>query len=136
MVRSRDASRPPLAQVLFNLLNAPVQGLELDGLDTQLQVLDLGATQFELGVTVDVSVTRRIYVEYNSEIFDRTTIERFMSQYVRLLETVVLAPDTRVEEIPLLPEDEYQQVVRGGTTHGLSTLQRPCFRDFSRRLRT
>src|SRR5262249_53514955 len=83
--RSRDASRPPLAQVLFNLLNAPVQDFKLDGLEAKIHVLDLGASQFELGVSVDVSVTRKIYVEYNTELFDRATIERFLSQYVRIL---------------------------------------------------
>ena len=110
--RSRDASRPPLAQVIFNVLNAPVQDYELDGLETHLEIIDLGAAQFELGVTVDASVTRKIYVEYNSELFDGATIERFMSQYERILERIVANPEMRLEALPLQSEADQHQVVR------------------------
>ncbi len=110
---SRDASRPPLAQVIFNLLNSPaVQDFKMAELETRIELLDLGAAQFELGVTVDISVMQSVIFEYNSDLFDRATIERLASQYLRLLERVVANPDERLGDLPLQSESEQDQVVR------------------------
>src|SRR5262249_48005184 len=41
--RTRDTSRPPLAQVMFNLLNTPAHGMQFDDLKFQVHTLDLCA---------------------------------------------------------------------------------------------
>ena len=47
LAHSRDHGRPPLAQVMFNLLNAPVHGMHLDELTLKVHAIDLQAAQFE-----------------------------------------------------------------------------------------
>ena len=76
LVQSRDTSRAPLTQVLFNMLNAPMHGIEIDGVTWEPLVLDRGGAQFELSVSVDRQITQTVTVEYNSDLFDKTTIER------------------------------------------------------------
>ena len=99
----RDTSRAPLAQVLFNVTNAPMHGIEFDGLDWAPMMLDRGGAQFELSVSVDPQVTRTLSVEYNTDLFDRSTIERLVGQYFTILEAAGAAPDTRLGALPLLP---------------------------------
>ncbi|HVJ53062.1 MAG TPA: amino acid adenylation domain-containing protein [Aliidongia sp.] len=102
----RDTSRPPLAQVLFNVTNAPMHGIEFDGLDWEAIALDRGGAQFELSISVDTQVTRSISVEYNTDLFEAATIDRLIGQYFTILEGVVAAPETRLDALPLLPARE------------------------------
>lgn len=106
LVQSRDTSRAPLTQVMFNVLNAPMHGIELDDLTWELLVLDRGGAQFEISVSVDRQITETMTVEYNTDLFDKVTIERFVARYLRLLGQAAMAPDTRLSEIDILVDDE------------------------------
>ena len=99
----RDSIRAPLAQVLFNVTNAPMHGIEFEGLDWEPMFLDRGGAQFELSLAVDSQISRTISIEYNTDLFDRATIERLIGQYFTILEGIVAAPDTRLGALPLLP---------------------------------
>ena len=68
--------------MLFNVANAPMHGLALDGVTWEPMPLDRGGAQFELSLSIDSEVTRRISLEYNTDLFDRATIERTMGQYL------------------------------------------------------
>ena len=81
----RDTSRAPLAQIMFNVTNAPMHGIVFDGLDWEPMLPDRGGAQFELSLTVDPTVTRQLFVEYNTDLFDRPTIERLIGQYFTIL---------------------------------------------------
>ena len=102
----RDTSRAPLAQIMFNVTNAPMHGIALDALDWEPLLPDRGGAQFELSLTVDPIVTRQLFVEYNTDLFDRPTIERLISQYFTILEAATATPATRLAALPLLPAAE------------------------------
>ena len=102
----RNSSQAPLAQVLFNVANAPMHGIGFDGLAWEPVLMDRGGAQFELSISVDTEVTRKIAVEYNTELFDPGTIERLIRQYLTLLEGAVASPQTRLGALPLLPPDQ------------------------------
>ena len=108
----RDANRAPLAQVLFNVTNAPMHGIALDGITWEPIPLDRGGAQFELSFSIDSEVTRRISVEYNTDLFDRATVQRFMGHYLTLLEAVIAAPETMLSTLPLLPAAEQASLRR------------------------
>ena len=92
----RDTSRAPLVQIMFNVTNAPMHGIVFDGLDWEATVPDRGGAQFELSLSVDTIVTRRLSVEYNTDLFDRPTIERLIGQYFTILEAAAATPATRI----------------------------------------
>ncbi|MEQ1848140.1 MAG: AMP-binding protein, partial [Nitrospira sp.] len=50
-------------------------------------------------------------VEYNTDLFDATTIERLIHHYVRLLEAVVADPCIRVGELQMLSPAERRQLL-------------------------
>src|SRR6185503_15658319 len=102
----RDTSRAPLVQIMFNVTNAPMHGIVFNGLDWEATVPDRGGAQFELSLTVDTIVTRRLSVEYNTDLFDRPTIERLIGQYFTILEAAAATPATRIAALPLLPPAE------------------------------
>jgi amino acid adenylation domain-containing protein len=102
-----DRSRAPLAQVLFNVTNAPMHGIDLSGLSWDIAVLDRGGAQFELSFTVDTEVTRSLTVEYNTDLFERSTVERMVAQYFTLLEAAAEAPQKRISRLAMLPAQQW-----------------------------
>jgi amino acid adenylation domain-containing protein len=103
---TRDANRPPLVHVLFNVVNAPMHGITFDGLTWEPVLLDRGGAQFELSVSVDTQVTRTLGVEFNTDLFERATIERLIGQYLQLIDSAIVDPDMRLGTLPLLPVAE------------------------------
>lgn len=110
----RHAGRSPLFDVLFNAVNAPFSNPDYDGLDTSLQVVDRGAAQFDLGVSVDLDLFEAIAVEYRTELFDEARIERMLTHYVRILETITTDAAALVGAVDLLGADERELIDRYG----------------------
>jgi nonribosomal peptide synthetase DhbF len=111
----RDVDRAPLAQVMFNVANAPMHGFALDDCTLEPMPLDRGGAQFELSMSIDSEITRRISLEYNTDLFDRATIERAMGQYLTLLEAATAASETTLSMLPLLPAAEQALLRRWNT---------------------
>ena len=110
----RDASRSPLFQVMFILQNNALP--EVGSLDVVISPLDLdqgnGTAKFDLALGFEDNRDGFAgSLEFNTDLFEATTIARFAEQYVKVLEGLVLNPDRRLSEISLLCERERQQVV-------------------------
>jgi amino acid adenylation domain-containing protein len=131
----RELDHSPLFQVLFVLQHMLLTGLDLPGLRCENVELEVKAARFDLAVDVfDIPQGLRCYFEYNTDLFDRGTIERMTGHYLRLLETFIERPDTRIAELPLLtPAEEHQLLIdwnatatdypREQTVHGLFEAQ-------------
>src|SRR5262249_49196804 len=109
LVHTRDSSRPPLAQVMFNLLNAPVHGMRFDELSWEAHAIDLQASHFEIALTIDTTISHAFFLEYNSELFHESTIARIVDQYMRILECMTSDLDTRAGAVRLLSTAEHEQ---------------------------
>ena len=112
-----DRSRAPLAQVLFNVANAPMHGVEFDGLDWRPVELDRGGAQFELSLSIDTVITKKLSVEYNTDLFDHATIEGLVAQYFMLLEAALLDPGKSVGALCMLPAEQRAQLHSWNATH-------------------
>ena len=108
----RDASRPPFFQVMFVLQNHPLPPLRFAGLHLTPVEIPTWRARFDLTVeAVEADGGLSYWVEYNSDLFDRETIERFMDNYERLLEEMVRKPLARLSELNLLSEREREEVL-------------------------
>jgi amino acid adenylation domain-containing protein len=107
LARRGDPSRAPLTQVMFEVMNAPMHGMRFDGLEWEQAVLDRGGAQFELSFAIDTEITRSLLVEFNTDLFERDTIERLVEQYLALLESAASEPRTRVSGLEILPARQW-----------------------------
>ncbi|HEV2702456.1 MAG TPA: amino acid adenylation domain-containing protein, partial [Steroidobacteraceae bacterium] len=105
-----DRSRAPLVQVMFNVTNAPMQGIDFDKVRWEPLVTERGGAQFELTFSVDPEATRMLTVEYNTDLFAPASIERLVGQYFTLLEAAIATPTLRVSRLPLLPQEQVRQL--------------------------
>jgi amino acid adenylation domain-containing protein len=104
---ARELSHAPLFQVMFTLQNAPRPSLELPGLKLAQVELDAGTAMFDLSLSVEETPRGLFGVfEYNTDLFDASTIRRLAAHLQNLLAGVVAAPRRRVSDVLLLNGDE------------------------------
>ena len=105
----RDVSRAPLVSSIFNLERPSFAAVE-GGL--QLSPFDRHTTFARLDLTFTANVFETSVVlecDYNTDLFDASTIDRLLRQYRTLLEGVVADPDADVHALPLLDAAARQQ---------------------------
>lgn len=107
----RNLSYSPLFQVMFILQNTPLP--TFDRADLRMEPLrnDSGSAKFDITLAlIEASTTLNMFVEYNQDLFDRLTIERFGQHYYTLLQGILDDPDQPIAYLPLLSDSEYHQV--------------------------
>lgn len=109
---ARDLSRSPMVQVMFNQINVPMPSLQLPELQIGFVELDRGGAQFDLSCTVtEIEGQERLTLEYNTALFEQTSIETLLNRFVRLLEGVAGTPDADVWRLPLSSDAEHRQLL-------------------------
>jgi len=108
----RDASRPPLVQVMFALQNAPAERLALPGLTLVPLAQEEGTAKFDLTLAFEESAAGLSgSLEYDAELFDRTTVERLLARFTVLLRGALGSPDLAVQDLPWLFPGEREQLL-------------------------
>ncbi len=108
---ARDSSRSPLFQVLFALQNVPTPSLTLPELEVRGLAFDSAVAKFDLTLALQESDDALGgVIEYNTDLFDATTILRLRSQFVTLLGGMVAQPAQPISALPLLTAAEQQQL--------------------------
>ena len=109
----RSLGWTPLFQVMFDLYQEEHSLTDaLAGPGARPVHVDTGTSQFDLGLTIIESAAGfALSVQYSTELFEASTVQRLLGHYTRLLERAVEAPRTPVGELPLLSPSERQQVL-------------------------
>ncbi len=124
----RSASHHPLFQVLMVFQNntSPV-AMEVDGATVEPLATDTGTAKFDLDIQLrevsgdhpDAPLAAGT-VAYATDLYDRSTIERFVGWFGRVVEAVVADPSVVVGEVPLLGADEWDGLLARWTGVGTS----------------
>lgn len=127
MHSSRDHSAAPLVQVLFNLANAPIGEINVQGLSWVPFEVETGAAQFDLSLTIETEIARKAYLTFNTDLFERQTAERMLGQYKVLLHSALANPTARLSEISMLTAPERTQLLRDWNRTQEDYPQSECF---------
>jgi amino acid adenylation domain-containing protein len=110
----RDSSRSPMFQVMLSMLNTPMQPLQLPGLQHRRTMLDSGTAKFDITLyAIEEPTGLSFTCEYNSDLFHSDRIERMLGHLEVLLGSIVDDPDRRLSELPILTEEERQEILIG-----------------------
>jgi amino acid adenylation domain-containing protein/non-ribosomal peptide synthase protein (TIGR01720 family) len=111
----RDMSHTPLFQVMFALQNVPMEVLELPDLTLSSVEIKDETAKFDLTLTmVEGADGLRGSLEYNTDLFDASTMARMLEHFRTLLEGIVAtkeSPDRPISKLPLLTQAERQQLL-------------------------
>lgn len=109
----RSLSHTPLYQVAFALQNMPLEPLEIHGVDVGRVNIEGNTTKFDLTLSLMEERGGALAgsLQYNTDLFEVTTIERLGEHYLRLLQGIATDPGQRLYELPLLSAADRQQVL-------------------------
>jgi amino acid adenylation domain-containing protein len=101
----------PMVQVLFNFANTPFARTDFKHLSWLPYEIRRGAAQFDLTLSIDPTASRMAYLEFNTDLFDRRTTERWLGHYLTLLEAMIANPGQPISGLPLLQDSERRLIL-------------------------
>ena len=109
----RNMSRNPLFQVLFGFQNVPVPEMGLSDINVSAMDIDGGYSRFDL--SLDIRETGGELVldfEYNTDLFERSTVIRMAGHYKQLLCSVAKNPQISLNKLEMLTGEEKALILK------------------------
>ena len=109
----RDRSRSPLFQVLFVVHQySGAEELALTGAQTVDYPVAPGTTMYDLFLQlIELDNTFNGSIEYSTDLFERSTIERMTIHFSNLLRAIADNPDMHILDLPLMDDVESNTVL-------------------------
>jgi amino acid adenylation domain-containing protein len=114
----RNLSFTPLFQVGFDLQEVPVKSLEFPGLTLSPITTHSGSAAFDLLMSINQSPRSDTTagklggsLEYNTDLFDDTTISRLLMHFEQLLGAIIADPDQTIASLRMLTDAEMHQLL-------------------------
>ncbi|SEP81364.1 non-ribosomal peptide synthase domain TIGR01720/amino acid adenylation domain-containing protein [Pseudomonas sp. NFACC02] len=125
---ARSLSVNPLFQVSYNHQQQPdLSLLQFDGLSIEAQQWDVKGSQFDLVLGTFEHRDGRIsgYLDYATDLFDASTVERLYGQLLTVLNAVCAQPQTAIGDLPLLSEADLAALDQWNTPPFSPYVERP-----------
>ncbi|MFI6172357.1 non-ribosomal peptide synthase/polyketide synthase [Nocardia sp. NPDC051052] len=106
---TRSAAHHPLFQVSLAFQNNTLSTIDLPGVEVEPYNASIATSRFDLFFNIaDAPAGQQWggFVEYATELFDRSTVEAMAARWARILRQVVADPSTPVGSIDVLDADE------------------------------
>ncbi|MER5264192.1 amino acid adenylation domain-containing protein [Actinosynnema sp. NPDC002837] len=116
----RSPARQPLFQVMLVLQNDGDGPAVLPGLNARVQPVAAPRAKFDLTFQLDELVADgaptgiRGALEYTTDLFTRSTVERIADRLLRLLRAAVADPGARLSRLDVLDPEERERVLGAG----------------------
>ncbi len=114
----RSTARHPLFQVMLALQNNPLPVLDLPGVETAHQQVDITTSKVDLSFDLTEMFTEdgapagiEAFLQYSLDLFDRETAQSLVTRLTRVLETVVADPARPLSRIDVLDAAERERVL-------------------------
>jgi Condensation domain len=95
----RSPNRTPWFQVQLVLQNYPMPEFHWPGVPLRRFEVDTGTSKFDLSVLIEKKEGLEIAFEYNTDLFDPSTMQRMLDDYTGFLRRVLKYPDTRLRDL-------------------------------------
>nr|WP_274535867.1 non-ribosomal peptide synthetase [Streptomyces sp. CB02923] len=115
----RSAGRQPLFQVVAAVQNAPEGGFDRLGVRTRPELISTGTAKYDLFFSLwerqgPQGEPRGLdgFVEFSTDLFDRSTVATLAGRLVRVLRTAVATPDVPLAHLDVLTTEEHARLRR------------------------
>ncbi len=112
MLVFQEPRRPEERGLLPFALGLPGARLDLGGLELESLPVPRRTSQLDLTLSVaEIDGALAARLEYSADLFDAATARRLLDRFHALLAGAVRAPETRLQDLPLLLEAERRQLL-------------------------
>lgn len=102
VVKTRDASRSPLFDAMFNLQNMDIPEIALPGIRFRRFDIEKGISKFDLTLRgIEEEGRFEFTYEYNTHLFSSSTIDRFIYYINHILEEITAAPNRVLGQVDM-----------------------------------
>lgn len=109
---SHDRSRNPLFDTMFVLQNEDVEPFELDRMKIRKYRMENPVSKFDMTMNCfEEERIIRIELEYCTDLFERTTMERLAEHYIEILHAITTNPVQKLRNINMFTEQEKRQIL-------------------------
>jgi len=131
----RSMSHSPLFQVMFILQNATnaagagesVPSNPRSDLKMEQISVDAGTSTFDITVSLsEQSDCIKASIEYCTDLFEETTISRFINQYKTILDSIIKNPELPLSRLEILNPDEKNDIIEGWNNTGANYNYKIC----------
>lgn len=108
----RSLSYPPIFQVMFVMQNMSLSKRQIDELSWSPSHVESTSAKLDLTFTVQEEEQGLLTsVEYNTDLYDQSTIERLLMHWQGLLSSIVQDADQAINLLPMLSATEREQIL-------------------------
>ena len=126
----REVNRPPLFRVMFILQNFTPRTLQLKNLTVELLEFETGTSRFDLTVEArEQSGSLDCQWEFNTDLFDDSTIARMQEHYRCLLEGILANPDQKISQLEMMTDSERTELAESANASRSEYPQDLCIHD-------
>ncbi len=128
----RSLSYGPIFQVIFALENTPHRYPQLAGQKLEWVPVERGTSRCDLSFFLsEEPESLQGIVEFNTDLFNVETIERLITHFKVLLESVIVSPERRIQNLPLITiAERHQLLVEWNSTRSKQVLRSCMHRNF------
>jgi len=113
VVKTRDTSRNPLFDVMFELQDLHLQKFELTGLNLVPHEYEEEVSQFDMFLLGEESEDNLFFnLTFSPVLFKKSTAERLANYFKKILSTILASPGKRIADIDIITDEEKQQILR------------------------
>ncbi len=129
----RNPGRPPLVEVIFNV-DRDVATAKFKGAEFSCERNPKRALHFDLFFNF-VEGPRGLYVEcdYNTDLFEHATLERWLQHYETLLAGIAANPAETFAKLPVLTDSEQHELTTGWNAQPSIQNRKHCIDGLKRR---
>jgi len=107
----REFSGSPLFQVTFTFMEGKAAPLELPGVEMRSMAPEITTSKYDLALLVSDSEIPMLAFNYDTGLFEAETIQQMLRHFGRLLALAIAGPELRICDLPMLTQDETQQLL-------------------------
>lgn len=108
----RNLAYSPLFQVMFELQNSPMSDIEMGDLTISSIDHQVHVAKFDLTCTIEkCDKNLRGLIEYNTDLFNESTIVCFAEHYKQLLNSILCNPNSLIADLSILSEKEKAEIL-------------------------
>jgi len=108
----RDLGRNPLFDVMYMFQNFDPHDLSIPGLKLSPYEAGHQVANFDLTLTAtEFGGELQLYFNYSTSLFERSTVERFIAYFEKIVAEVVASPGKTIAEIDVVPADESRKLL-------------------------